>query len=127
MIDKKNTDIELSPEQTDRLNKLKVIIDEYEETSLTYGPASAEELKNRIPIYLALKNNSPAFRFILDRIHSIIGYISSKEKAVKIINKVIIESKKKYNSRFEGDFYVILWPRLVDDIGFLNKKFLRDL
>ena len=48
MINKKNTDIELSPEQRDRLNKLKVIIDKFEETSLIYGPASAEELKNRI-------------------------------------------------------------------------------
>ena len=48
MIDKKNTDIELSPEQRDRLNKLKVIIDKFEETSLIYGPASAEELRNRI-------------------------------------------------------------------------------
>ena len=43
-----NKDIELSPEQKDRLNKLKVIIDKFEETSLVYGPASSEELKNRI-------------------------------------------------------------------------------
>ena len=43
-----NKDIELSPEQKDRLNKLKVIIDKFEETSLIYGPASSEELKNRI-------------------------------------------------------------------------------
>ena len=48
MIDKKNTDIELSPDESDRINKLKVIIDKFEETSLIYGPASAEELKNRI-------------------------------------------------------------------------------
>ncbi len=43
-----NKDIELSPEQKDRLNKLKVIIDKFEETSLIYGPASSEELKIRI-------------------------------------------------------------------------------
>ena len=43
-----NKDIELSPEQKDRLNKLKVIIDKFEETTLIYGPASSEEMKNRI-------------------------------------------------------------------------------
>ena len=48
MIDNKNIDTELSSEQRDRLNKLKVIIDKFEETSLIYGPASSEELKNRI-------------------------------------------------------------------------------
>ena len=45
---KQDKDIELSPEQKDRVNKLKFILDKFEETSLTYGPASAEELKNRI-------------------------------------------------------------------------------
>ncbi len=39
---------EISPEQKDRMNKLKLLIDKFEETSLIYGPASAEELKNRI-------------------------------------------------------------------------------
>ena len=45
---KQDKDIELSPEQKDRVNKLKFLLDKFEETSLTYGPASAEELKNRI-------------------------------------------------------------------------------
>jgi hypothetical protein len=48
MIKNKDIEIELSSEQKDRLNKLKVIIDKFEETSLIYGPASSEELKNRI-------------------------------------------------------------------------------
>ena len=48
MIDKKNTNMELSAEQSARLDKLKVIIDKFEETSLIYGTASAEELKSRI-------------------------------------------------------------------------------
>ena len=48
MIKNKEIEIELSSEQKDRLNKLKVIIDKFEETSLIYGPASSEELKNRI-------------------------------------------------------------------------------
>ena len=64
MIDKKYTDIELSPEQKDRINKLKVIIDKYEETSLTYGPASAEELKNRIN--KIVRNFDNEFKSLLD-------------------------------------------------------------
>ena len=47
MIKKDKTE-ELSPEQRDRLSKLKLVLNEFEETSLIYGPASAEELKNRI-------------------------------------------------------------------------------
>ena len=64
MIDKKNTDIELSPEQKDRINKLKVIIDKFEETSLIYGPASAEELKNRIN--KIVRNFDNEFKSLLD-------------------------------------------------------------
>ena len=64
MIVKKNTDIELSPEQRDRLNKLKVIIDKFEETSLIYGPASAEELKNRIN--KIVRNFDNEFKSLLD-------------------------------------------------------------
>ena len=45
---KKDKNEDLSPEQSDRLSKLKLILDKFEQTSLTYGPASAEELKNRI-------------------------------------------------------------------------------
>ena len=45
---KKSKDKELSVEQKDRLSKLKTLTDKFEETSLTYGPASSNELKNRI-------------------------------------------------------------------------------
>ena len=45
---KKNKIEELSSEQKNRLSKLKLLLDKFEETSLVYGPASAEELKNRI-------------------------------------------------------------------------------
>ena len=64
MIDKKNTDIELNPEQRDRLNKLKVIIDKFEETSLIYGPASSEELKDRIN--KIVRNFDNEFKSLLD-------------------------------------------------------------
>ena len=45
---KKSIDKELTVEQKDRLSKLKTLTDKFEETSLTYGPASSNELKNRI-------------------------------------------------------------------------------
>ena len=45
---KKSIDKELSVEQKDRLAKLKTLVDKFEETSLIYGPASSNELKNRI-------------------------------------------------------------------------------
>jgi hypothetical protein len=45
---KKSKDKELSVEQKDRFSKLKTLIDKFEETTLTYGPASSNELKNRI-------------------------------------------------------------------------------
>ena len=48
MMNKKDENLELTPEQKDRLNKLKVILEKFEETALVYGPASAGELKNRI-------------------------------------------------------------------------------
>ena len=44
----KSKNKELSVEQKDRLSKLKTLTDKFEETSLTYGPASSNELKNRI-------------------------------------------------------------------------------
>ena len=85
MIDKKNTDIELSPEQRDRLNKLKVIIDKFEETSLIYGPASAEELKNRIN--KIVRNFDNEFKLLLD----------AKFDSFWDTNRVITKTNKKDN------------------------------
>ena len=45
---KKDKIEELSVNQKERLSKLKLLLEKFENTSLTYGPASAEELKNRI-------------------------------------------------------------------------------
>lgn len=45
---KKSEDKELSVEQKDRFSKLNSLIDKFEETNLTYGPVSLNELKNRI-------------------------------------------------------------------------------
>ena len=48
MLDKKNIVNELTPEQQGRIKKLELIINKFEDTTLKYGPASADELKNRI-------------------------------------------------------------------------------
>ena len=84
MIDK-NTNIELSAEQRARLDKLKVIIDKFEETSLIYGPASAEELRTRIN--KIVRNFDNEFKSLLD----------SKFDLFWDTNKTTIKSNKKDN------------------------------
>ena len=44
----KNNDLELTSEAKERMAKLQVIIDHFEEIALKYGPVSSEELKIRI-------------------------------------------------------------------------------
>ena len=61
----KNTDKELSVEQKDRLSKLKTLADKFEETSLTYGPVSSNELKNRIN--KVIRNFDDEFKSILNQ------------------------------------------------------------
>ena len=61
---KKSVDKELSVEQKDRLSKLKFLVDNFEETSLMYGPASSNELKNRIN--KVIRNFDDEFKSILN-------------------------------------------------------------
>ena len=44
----KNINLELTSEAKERISKLQIAIDSFEDIALKYGPASAEELKNRI-------------------------------------------------------------------------------
>ena len=41
----KNNDLELTNEAKERIAKLQVVIDHFEEIALKYGPVSSEELK----------------------------------------------------------------------------------
>ena len=61
--DNKNSNIELTSEAKERIAKLQIIIDSFEDITLKYGPASAEELKDRINkiIRKALIMNSRKF------------------------------------------------------------------
>ena len=47
MLNNKNN-LELTAEAKERTNKLQVVIDNFEEVTLKYGPVSSDELKTRI-------------------------------------------------------------------------------
>tara|TARA_B110000263_G_C15200544_1_gene460427 strand:+ start:52 stop:351 length:300 start_codon:yes stop_codon:yes gene_type:complete len=47
MLNNKNN-LELTAEAKERTNKLQVVIDNFEEVALKYGPVSSDELKTRI-------------------------------------------------------------------------------
>jgi len=65
MLSKKNINEDLTPEQKERIQKLKVIIDKFENIALNYGPTSADELKNRINKVVRSFDNE--FKLILEK------------------------------------------------------------
>jgi len=64
MLKKDNNNEELSSEAKERVIKLQRIIDNFEDVSLKFGPASAEELKDRIN--KIVRNFDREFKKILD-------------------------------------------------------------
>ena len=72
-------DKELSVEQKDRFSKLTTLIDKFEETSLTYGPASSNELKNRIN--KVIRTFDDEFKSILN--HKFESFWNESKKSVK--------------------------------------------
>ena len=60
----KNNDLELTNEAKERITKLQVVIDCFEEVALKYGPASSEELKTRIN--KIIRNFDTEFKKILE-------------------------------------------------------------
>ena len=60
----KNNDLELTNEAKERIAKLQVVIDCFEEVALKYGPASSEELKTRIN--KIIRNFDTEFKKILE-------------------------------------------------------------
>ena len=65
MLDKKNIENKLTSEQENRLKKLKLIIDKFEDVALKYGPASSEQLKNRIN--KIVKSFDSEFKLLLEK------------------------------------------------------------
>ena len=63
MLNNKNN-LELTAEAKERTNKLQVVIDNFEEVSLKYGPVSSDELKTRIN--KIIKNFDSEFKKILE-------------------------------------------------------------
>ena len=76
---KKSKDKELSVEQKDRFSKLTTLIDQFEETSLTYGPASSNELKNRIN--KVIRSFDDEFKSILN--HKFESFWNESKNSVK--------------------------------------------
>ena len=86
---KKSKDKELSVEQKDRFSKLTTLIDKFEETSSTYGPASSNELKNRIN--KVIRSFDDEFKSILN--HKFESFWNESKNSVKkdnIISEVDI-------------------------------------
>ncbi|MDR4497566.1 MAG: hypothetical protein MRK02_06535 [Candidatus Scalindua sp.] len=91
----------LGPVKYSDINKLRIIVDMYQRIS----------------------TRSPLFRFIAKRVP--LRY-TSQEQATITTAKIIIESKNRYIKRFNGDFYVLFWPRMIS-MKMNNKKILIDL
>lgn len=82
-----------------------------------------DKLRVCINMYHRIYIRSPLFRFFAKRVP--LRYISQKQ-AVITTAKIIIESKNRYIKRFNGDFYVLFWPRMTS-MEMNNKKILTDL
>ena len=52
---------------------------------------------------------SPTARFFLSRLHL---PLAPQDEAIRIMAAVVGESKRMYEARFSGEFFVILWPRV---------------
>ena len=63
MLNNKNN-LELTAEAKERTNKLQVVIDNFEEVALKYGPVSSDELKTRIN--KIIRNFDSEFKKILE-------------------------------------------------------------
>ncbi len=82
-----------------------------EQNGQLHGPmaySQKDDLRRIFYVYRNLWKHSYLFRFVLGKINP--TYIS-KDRAMRTTVKILIESKNKYKRRFDGDFYVLLWPR----------------
>lgn len=95
MLDKKNIINELTPEQKERVKKLKLVIDKFEDVALSYGPTSADELKNRINKIIRGFDNE--FKLLLEN------------KFDSFWN----ESKKNQKESLEGDLSGVDIPKFL--------------
>jgi hypothetical protein len=73
--------------------------------------------------YRSAKRYSPTARVFLPRMR--IRY-QSRAEALRVAAELVAASKRNYDARFDGDFYVIIWPRMVEDGPALD-GFVRDL
>ena len=110
---KENNDKELSVEQKDRFSKLTTQIDQFEETSLTYGPASSNELKNRI---------NKVIRSFDDELKSILNH-----KFESFWNEIRNSVKKDKKDNIISEVDIPKFLRNMTDVNGQGGKFLKRL
>lgn len=103
------------------------VFDYNETTGSLTGPmryADFPSLKRKIRNYVWLKKNSPLGRFIIKRYQP---KFITEEAAVRTVAAIIVESNRKYAKRFNGDFYVIFWPRRMRNLSKKGAVMLTEL
>ncbi|MCJ7756349.1 MAG: hypothetical protein MUP13_17450, partial [Thermoanaerobaculales bacterium] len=75
------------------------------------GPLKARDrrsLRSATAVFKFLRGYSPMFRILVDP--SMLR-IESDEEAVMITARVLEAARHRYRNRFDGEFFVLLWPR----------------
>ena len=75
------------------------------------GPFRWEDdarLRSWIECYRLLTQLSPTARYLIHNRH--LQPVLERE-AVRVTARVVIEARRRYRERFEGEFYALLWPR----------------
>ncbi|GJL51094.1 MAG: hypothetical protein NPIRA01_23210 [Nitrospirales bacterium] len=98
-----------------------------EQNGQLHGPmaySQKDDLRRIFYVYRNLWKHSYLFRFVAGKMNP--TYIS-KDRAMRTTVKILIESKDKYKRRFDGDFYVLLWPRRNDLLDIQTKAVMIQL
>ena len=95
-----------------------------EENGLILGPLKYSEhtqLKTALDKYIWISDQSALLRQIF-RVFK--PTFKTEEEATKIIARLIIMSSEAYHQRFDGNFYVLIWPRVDSEMDPANLKLL---
>jgi hypothetical protein len=91
------------------------------------GPVKYQEcprLHAAVIRYEWLTSYSAFLRAFFKRVHP--NFISEKT-ATMIISDIIIQSAKLYKNRFQGEFFVLIWPRVDAEMNKSNLILLKEL
>ncbi|MCA9428083.1 MAG: hypothetical protein KC994_23595, partial [Candidatus Omnitrophica bacterium] len=81
------------------------------QTGELVGPLffTSETLPNPVKRYHWWVEVSPTCRLLL---HTVPWTLKTEEEAIGVAARVIVESCRKYRERFNGEFIVLIWPRV---------------